>query len=285
MELGLGDMVHRITLILYLFSISLSQEFENLSNNQIPDLIDDVGSAVVMLLADGDNYKDRALGSGVIVNNGEYVITNAHVVSGARKVVIKFFDGSQQTFYGYSSEDKRRDLVSIKIKENDNIKSVDLRESTSVKVGESVVAIGNPQGLSHSVSEGIISGKREFEKGIHVLQTTSPISPGSSGGGLFDLNGNLIGITSFLHKGGQNLNFAYPTEFIIPLLQHDYYLSFKKLSRYKSNQTASDDVNVYVTKTGKKYHKYGCSYLRKSLIPIKITEAAYKYKPCSRCFK
>ena len=117
------------------------------------------------------------------------------------------------------------------------------------------------------------------------MQTTTPISPGSSGGGLFDMDGNLIGITSFLHKGGQNLNFAYPTEFIIPLLKHDNYISFKGLSRYKSNQTASDDVKVYVTKTGKKYHKYECSYLRKSSIPINLKEATYKYKPCSRCFK
>ena len=176
MELGLEFMINRIILILSVFSICLPQKLQNLSNNQIPDLIDDVGSAVVMLLAEGDYYKDRALGSGVIVNNGDYVITNAHVVSGARKVVIKFFDGSQQTQYGYSSVDKRRDLVSIKIKQNDNIKSVDLRESSSVKIGESVVAIGNPQGLSHSVFEGIISGKREFEKGCVANLTASRIA-------------------------------------------------------------------------------------------------------------
>ena len=106
MVMGLENKFYKnIILTLLILSANSAQEVQNLSNNQIPDLIDAVGSAIVMILAEGDNYKDKTQGSGVIVNNGNFVITNAHVVTGARKVTIKFLDGSKQTVYGYSSED------------------------------------------------------------------------------------------------------------------------------------------------------------------------------------
>ena len=278
-------MINHIAIIISFIGVIIAQDLQDLSNDRIPQLVEDIGSAIVLIVADGDNYRDKRQGSGVVVSNGDYVITNAHVIAGARKVVIKFLDGKQQTVYGYSAEDQRRDLVSIKIKNSTGINWVNMRKSTNVKIGESVVAIGNPQGLSHSVSEGIISGKREFEKGVLVLQTTAPVSPGSSGGGLFDMDGKLIGITSFLHKGGQNLNFAYPTEFITSLLNHYDYKSFRNLNLNVTPQATKDDATVYVTKTGKKFHKYGCSYLRKGSKTIKLSVASYKYSPCSRCFK
>jgi len=285
MEMGVTIMRKHILFFILLFGISNGQDFQDLSANKIPGLVEDIGSAIVMVFAQGHNYKDGRQGSGVVVNNGEYIITNAHVVHGARKAVIKFLDGSQQTFYGFSSEDSRRDLVSIKIKNKPNINSVRMRMSSTVKVGERVIAIGNPQGLSHSVSEGIISGKREFEKGENVLQTTAPISPGSSGGGLFDMDGKLLGITTFLRRGGQNLNFAYPSDYINSLLHHDDYHSFSGMDYRETSQSVSESVTVFVTRTGKKFHKSGCSYLRKSSIGVDYNEAKDRYSPCSRCFK
>ena len=260
MEMGLTIMRKCNLLFILLFSISDGQNFENLSSNKIPSLVENIGSAIVMIYAEGQNYMDKRQGSGVVVDDGKFVITNAHVVDGARKAVIKFLDGSQQTFYGYSAEDSKRDLISIKIKNKLGINSVRIRMSTTIKVGERVIAIGNPQGLSHSVSEGIISGKREFEKGENVLQTTAPISPGSSGGGLFDMDGKLIGITSFLRVGGQNLNFAYPSDYIKPLLHHDEYYSFGDMDYSERANSVSESVEVYVTRTGKKFHKNGFSY-------------------------
>ena len=275
----------RIIYISLLTSCILANGIKYPSNNGITDLVENYGSAVVMIIAERDNEKERGQGSGIIVNNGNYVITNAHVIAGARKIIIKFFDGEQQTFFGYSTADQKRDLVSIKIKRNPDYKSVLIKYSNEVTIGEQVIAIGNPHGLSNSVSEGIISGKREFEKGVQILQTTAPVSPGSSGGGLFDMNGKLIGITSFLFRGGQNLNFAYPTEYITPLISHYDYHSFRALSSKFEIQSSGDEFSVYVTKTGKKFHKNGCSYLRKGSRKHKISEASYKYTPCSRCFK
>jgi len=92
------------------------------------------------------------------------------------------------------------------------------RASSSLAVGERVYAIGAPEGLELTLSEGVISGLRDFD-GAHVIQTSAPVSPGSSGGGLFDAHGHLIGITTFSMKEGQNLNFALPTEWVDALVK------------------------------------------------------------------
>jgi serine protease Do len=86
-----------------------------------------------------------------------------------------------------------------------------IRPFEALEVGETVYAIGNPLKLDRTLSEGLLSGKREAGE-RRYLQTTAPISPGSSGGGLFDARGNLLGITSFTLKGAQSLNFAIPAE-------------------------------------------------------------------------
>lgn len=92
-----------------------------------------------------------------------------------------------------------------------------MRGIGSLEVGEPVVAIGSPSGLTNTISEGIVSGVRE-EGGRQLVQTTAPISPGSSGGGLFDLGGRLIAITTFVLEGQGQLNFAAPAEDYLPLL-------------------------------------------------------------------
>jgi tetratricopeptide (TPR) repeat protein len=94
------------------------------------------------------------------------------------------------------------------------VRGVDLRPSSSLDVGERVYSIGSPEGLELSISEGLISGLRELDD-ERVIQTTAAISHGSSGGGLFDSQGNLVGITTFMFTGGQNLNFAVPAEAIM----------------------------------------------------------------------
>ena len=86
-----------------------------------------------------------------------------------------------------------------------------VRDFHDVKVGEKVFSVGSPNGLENTLGEGLLSGKRNL-KGHDLLQTTAPISPGSSGGGLFDANGNLLGITTFLLRNAQNLNFAIPVD-------------------------------------------------------------------------
>ncbi len=88
------------------------------------------------------------------------------------------------------------------------------------KVGQRVYAIGAPQGLELTLSEGLISALRGTDKGA-IIQTTAPVSPGSSGGGLFNSSGQLVGIVTFQRKSGQNLNFALPAAWISDMSNRD----------------------------------------------------------------
>lgn len=85
------------------------------------------------------------------------------------------------------------------------------RTAKSVEIGERVYAVGNPKGLSNTLTEGLVSGLRQMH-GITLIQTSAPVSPGSSGGALIDAQGNLVGITTFILKDAQNLNFAIAAE-------------------------------------------------------------------------
>ena len=111
---------------------------------------------------------------------------------------------------GVLASDKARDIAVIKA-HGQNFRTLPLGNSDRVQVGEDVVAIGNPLSLESTVSNGIVSGIRTVEEeGGKFLQVTAPISPGSSGGPLFNMAGEVVGITTMYLKGGENLNFAIP---------------------------------------------------------------------------
>jgi len=248
------------------------------------DVVEDVTASVVVIAAKFSNTSDTGQGSGVIIDDGMTVITNVHVVGGASEIMVHLQDGRFIESKGYLKADIDRDLITIKIpKKFKGVKPIKLSKSKKIKIGTKVVAIGSPQGLTNTVSEGIISGIREFESGTKVIQTSAPVSPGSSGGGLFNVNSELIGITSFLHKGGQNLNFAYPTEYILPLLVNVSTTPFYKIKAPKT-LISTEGQSVYVTRTGKKYHRITCRYLRTSIRELTLSGAIDSgYTPCSVC--
>jgi hypothetical protein len=151
------------------------------------------------------------LGSAVVIANGE-VVTNCHVLANAKGALLR----RQNVMYEAKLKhaDVPRDLCVLSVA-NFTAPAVAVVPLAGLKVGQKVFAIGNPKGLEATLSEGLISGLRgEWKDGSHVIQTTAPISPGSSGGGLFDTEGRLVGITTFQSKDGQNLNFALPAEWI-----------------------------------------------------------------------
>ncbi|HEY2629777.1 MAG TPA: trypsin-like peptidase domain-containing protein [Usitatibacter sp.] len=152
-----------------------------------------------------------AQGSGVATGNS-IVITNCHVVAGAARLSVKVagtvLEGVVQV------ADRQLDLCSLRVA---GLTATPVSITTGeVRVGQHVYAIGAPQGLELTLSEGIVSSLRETTKGT-IIQTTAPISPGSSGGGLFDATGRLLGIVTFQHKTGQNLNFALPASWIFEM--------------------------------------------------------------------
>jgi hypothetical protein len=154
--------------------------------------------------------KPVAQGTGFVIGNDGAILTNYHVVAEGSSAVVKFPDGAFCVVDGVLASDKARDIAVIKI-HGQNFRTVPLGDSDQVQVGEDVVAIGNPLSLESTVSNGIVSGIRTFkEEGGKFLQITAPISPGSSGGPLFNMAGEVVGITTLYLKAGENLNFAIP---------------------------------------------------------------------------
>ncbi len=171
-------------------------------------------SSTVMVNAHNAAGKSFAYGTGVVLPDGS-IATNCHVLSRAPRLSVRFQDKDYDAERKYTDRD--RDLCTITV---NGLKApaVKLGSTRRLKVGARVYAIGTPQGLELTISEGIVSGFREDEVGRYI-QTTAPISPGSSGGGLFDKKGRLVGIMSFYITKGQNLNFALPVEWIADLPQ------------------------------------------------------------------
>jgi Tfp pilus assembly protein PilF len=156
-----------------------------------------------------------ALGSGVSAAKDE-IVTNRHVVEGGKAWRVR--QGSNTWTARIAFLDSEHDLCGLRVEGLTAI-PVNTRASLTLSVGERVYALGSPEGLELSLSEGLISGIRKFE-GVSLIQTTAPISHGSSGGGLFDEQGKLVGITTFAIKDGQNINFAIPTELVLGLKNH-----------------------------------------------------------------
>ncbi|WP_049630565.1 S1C family serine protease [Cellvibrio sp. pealriver] len=159
----------------------------------------------------------NTLGSGVIVDAQGHILTNKHVVNGADKILVLLYDGR-----GASAEligtDPENDLAVLKINA-DNLNPITIGNSNHIRVGDVVLAIGNPFGVGQSVSQGIVSATGRWNLGINsaenFIQTDAAINPGNSGGALIDAYGNLIGInTAMLDETGASvgISFAVPAE-------------------------------------------------------------------------
>ena len=176
----------------------------------IPAIAKAANGAIVSIVMSDKDGKPIAQGSGFLVSKDGVIVTNYHVISEGSAAVVKFPDGAFHVVDGVLASDKARDIAVIKAR-GQNFRMLPLGNSDRVQVGEDIVAIGNPLSLESTVSNGIVSGIRAVEKeGGKYLQITAPISPGSSGGPLFNTAGEVIGITTMYLKGGENLNFAIP---------------------------------------------------------------------------
>ncbi|MBV8880962.1 MAG: trypsin-like peptidase domain-containing protein [Planctomycetaceae bacterium] len=157
--------------------------------------------------------REMSMGSGVIINADGTILTNAHVVKGASEIIAKLPDGRTFKAVGFAA-DEQADLALVKI-EGKDLPVAPLGDSNSLEVGQWVVAIGNPFGLEHTVTAGVVSALRRNsgENQEEFIQTDAAINPGNSGGPLVDLRGQVIGInTSIYSKSGgyQGIGFALP---------------------------------------------------------------------------
>lgn len=157
-------------------------------------------------------YTRQSLGSGVIVDSKGDILTNNHVIAGADEINVTLLDGRK--FKGkVVGSDPKTDLALIKVEAKDNLPSVRLGDSDEVKIGSWAIAIGNPFGLDHTMTVGVVSAKgrsigvAEYED---LIQTDASINPGNSGGPLVNIRGEVIGINTAIVAGGQGIGFAIP---------------------------------------------------------------------------
>ena len=171
-----------------------------------------------------------ALGTGFVVAADGRIATNLHVLDGAREATIVLADGRELGKPEVMAVDEARDLVELRVAAK-GLRPLPLGDSSRVRAGDRVVAIGHPLGLSNTVSDGLVSAVREVSAGVSVLQLSAPISPGSSGGPLLDERGQVIGISTLLSTRGQNLNFGLPINALKPLLSATKATPLAKWSR------------------------------------------------------
>src|SRR6266581_3283372 len=167
--------------------------------------------AVVTLVAVDDHDQPLALGSGFFITRDGVLVTNAHVVGGATKILVRW-RGRTGTAGRIFNCARKHDLVTLQTS-FDSTPAVSLADSDKVVVGQDVIVLGSPQGLEGTVSTGIVGGLRTLGA-ARLLQITAPISPGSSGGPVFDSTGRVIGIATATSSQGQNLNFALPVNLL-----------------------------------------------------------------------
>ena len=200
----------------------------------VTEIAKKVESVVYIEVAFGDGK--GASGSGFIISPDGRIVTNYHVIDGAASGKVVLNDGTTFTDIKVLGWDKVADLAMIKVAAA-GLPVVTMGDSDAVEIGEGVVAIGSPLGLQNTVSTGIISARREG-----YLQTTAPISHGSSGGALFDMMGQVIGITSAGMEEGANLGFAIPIN-DVKSLTTDQALTLPQFTAQTSG-SATSSLNV-----------------------------------------
>lgn len=172
--------------------------------------------STVLLVMEDANGRPLSLGSGFFVRAGE-IATNLHVIEGAARGYAKpVGQKSKYDIEGVIAMDSRRDLVVLKISLPSTV-PLTLGNSDAVEVGEAVYAVGNPQGLEGTFSQGIVSSIRDVGSD-KLIQITAAISPGSSGGPVLNARAEVIGVSVATFKGGQNLNFAIPSNYLSALV-------------------------------------------------------------------
>ncbi len=166
------------------------------------------------------NHRTQGAGSGVIIDEDGTILTNNHVVEGAREVTVTL-DDKREFEASVVGVDPKTDLAVLKIDTQEPLPVAAMANSDQIQVGDWVMAIGNPFGLNHTVTSGIVSAKgRVIGAGPYddFIQTDASINPGNSGGPLFNMKGEIVGINTAIIPNGQGIGFAIPINTAKPLI-------------------------------------------------------------------
>ncbi|UCF17241.1 MAG: serine protease, partial [Phycisphaerales bacterium] len=195
-----------------IFSSSLA-----IAKEDLPAIVKKISPSVVVIQAYDKEGKPYSQGSGFFFNDKGYVITNGHVLERADRAEVKTSDGNIYAVKEVLGEDSKADIILLSVTIPGEVAHpVSISKSFPI-VGEQVLVIGSPLGLEQTVSEGIVSAIRKIRTYGKVIQITAPISPGSSGSPVVDMQGDVIGIATFQTVKGQNLNFSIPIDRVTKL--------------------------------------------------------------------
>ena len=210
-------------LLVISITIFLSWAFFSKNENKFVSATNNSIESVVTIYTYGGNrsYANNSIGSGVIFSEDGYIVTNTHIISGNKLIKVKLYNG-EEFDANLIGADVNADIAVLKINSNSVLKPINVSNSDDLKIGDKVLAIGNPYGIGISVSSGIISatGRDYGNPYLELIQTDAAINPGNSGGALINENGNLIGINTkiFSRTGAyQGLGFAIPSNNIVQI--------------------------------------------------------------------
>lgn len=185
---------------------------------EFQEIIEAYQPAIIQIAADGNT------GTGFYLSSYHLIITNEHVIGKAAEVTVagKVFSKKLSAVW-YT--DKKHDLAFIQPPPGAAFPDIPLGKYESLKDGDEVIAIGHPFGLNYTATQGVISKVDRVRQGLHFIQIDAAINPGNSGGPLVNIKGELIGVNTFIIKGGDNLGFALPVSYLKTAL--DLYVPYK----------------------------------------------------------
>jgi regulator of sirC expression with transglutaminase-like and TPR domain len=183
----------------------------------VEELAKKVRPSVVVITVRGRDGKREGLGTGFVVSADGLIATNRHVLGEGRPIRVETADGKRHEVIAVHASDRKLDLAVLRI-DAKGLTPLELGDSTTLKDGQAVVAMGNPQGLTHSVVAGVVSGQRTID-GRPMIQVAIPIEPGNSGGPLLDMKGRVHGILTIKSLVTPNLGFAVAINTLKPLLK------------------------------------------------------------------
>jgi len=222
------------------------------------DIVQRSSPAIVRIEAGSEK-----VGTGFILDKSGIVATNLHVVAGEATIKVRLYDGTLYPVMQIAGVDPARDLALLRIKPARELPTLKLGDSDAMSAGDQIVAIGNPLGVfDYSVTSGLISQVRplcgqdriaahECKQELTVLQISAAISPGSSGGPLFNQFGEVVGVTTAIITAGQNINLAVPGNYLKPLVAQRVTMStdqFAKETRAEEPTTTEPDDGVRITR-------------------------------------
>jgi S1-C subfamily serine protease len=232
---------HFIFLVIFILSFS---NF-GYTQNDLSELVKKVLPSVVLINTFDDKTGSKGIGTGFFVGQEGLIVTNYHVVKGTEKAVVKLSTGEFLPVEEIIAEDKEADLVLLSLSaKGRTFQPLSIANPSSVKVGQPILVIGNPFGLEWTVSNGIVSAVREMPDLGKVVQITAPISMGSSGSPVVNMDGEVLGVALAYISGGQSLNFAVSGERLVKLLSQKK----ERADKGRVQRSASKEIKQKVAK-------------------------------------